>query len=137
MGNDLGRLLANALADQAALLVGCNRNNFFAAEHLWPQQIHYHSAGRVDAAMRVEALIESRLGKPLPPAQPGCSLSEINTNDVSQVAKVLVNRSRLASALARSSDLQRRLCALYYHDFACHDYELLPACKAPATTWME
>jgi len=144
---DLGMLLVNALADQAGLLVGCNRNNFFAAEHLWPQQIHYHSAGRVDAAMRVEtllddasrveALIESRLGKPLPPAQPGCSLSEINTNDVSQVAKVLVNRSRLASALARSSDLQRRLCALYYHDFACHDYELLPACKAPATTWME
>jgi len=91
----------------------------------------------LDDASRVEALIESRLGKPLPPAQPGCSLSEINTNDVSQVAKVLVNRSRLASALARSSDLQRRLCALYYHDFACHDYELLPACKAPATTWME
>ena len=73
----------------------------------------------------------------------GCTLDELkyinNADDAaSEVTQIpFHDPERLKDVVGRSADLQRRLCALYYHDFVCLGYELLDACKGPADDWLE
>lgn len=48
----------------------------------------------------------------------------------------LANETVALSLIDRSDDLQQRICAMYYHDFTCGGYELLPACKGEPSTWL-
>jgi len=143
-------LLAHALSDAARTNMGGCAPMTFGGEHLWPQLLHLAPSGRVDAVFRLESVeadsarFEAHLAEALgvaslPAAQLGCSWEALHTNDDSThgLAAGLDDEARLRALVYRSADLQRRLCALYYHDFVCGGYALLDACQAPAAEWLD
>merc|ERR1719331_3638336 len=102
---------------------------------MWPQMLHLAQAGRADAVIRLESvaadslrlerLLESSRKLKLPPAAANCSMAEIHVNEGTVLHESLDNHTQMGRVLARSPDLQRRVCAFYYHDFVCGGYELL------------
>ena len=131
---------------------GCSGEPF-SGEHMWSEYTHLAAIGRVDAMLRLEDIegdvkrfeqvIEKQTGTKLPEPQEGCKIEELafinNAQDEhSEVVQIpWHDTDRLKDVLSRSADLQRRVCALYYHDFVCLGYELLEACKAPAEEWLD
>ena len=146
----LASLFSHLLSDIAKTRnVGCG-GELHAGEHLWPQMLHLNPVGRADVVLRLENLDEDvqrfeewlaiTTGKPkLPPAPKGCTIDELHNNDSGDKAlhPGMFNNGRLADILGRSPDLQKRVCALYYHDFVCAGYELLEACKGDLDTWLD
>lgn len=139
-------LFGHALSDAARTqMTGCE-DGLFGGEHMWPQFQHYARAGRADVVLRLEQIeddttrfehwLESHLGEALPPLQPNCSITSLKVNKGTVLEPALANETVAASLIERSSDLQQRICAMYYHDFTCGGYDLLPACQAPADTWL-
>ena len=145
--HQLATLFSKALSDAAKQnQLGCG-SPMFGNEHMWPQVLHTHRAGRADAVIRLEhvdedeprfeKLLAARLGRALPPVQENCSLSSIhNGASDTLVEPAISNNTGLASIMSRSPTMQRRVCALYYHDFVCGGYELPPACKEPTELWL-
>lgn len=146
--NQMLNLFGHALADSAKQnMMGCD-DQMFGGEHMWPQMVHVSRAGRADAIMRIEQVeedsqrfehfLEDHLGVSLPTLPPNstCSMTSTHTNNGTVLEPALGDTSVAASIIERSPDLQRRICALYYHDFVCGGYELLPACKAPPSQWL-
>ena len=142
-------LFSAVLSDAArSMTVGCDQM-MWAGEHMWPQSTHISSAGRTDAVMRLENLgqdslnfekfLEAKQGNPLPPAPANCSVANIHENDgvLGHIDDALVNSTLLSEIIQRSPDLQRRICALYYHDYVCLGYELPIACTAPTNEWLD
>lgn len=147
----MASLLGHALSDAAQQnMLGCG-DWMYGSDHLWPQLMDVARPGRADAmlryeslevdANRLETLLAHRLGKPLPPAKDGCSIAELRSKSnpregFAMLEPGLANSTMAQEVLSKSPDLQRRICALYYHDFVCSGYELLPACKAPMSLWL-
>jgi len=149
----MASLLGHALSDAAKQhLLGCE-SWMSGGEHMRPQMIDLHRSGRADAVLRLESLAEDSLrfekilaekrGEPLPPASEGCSVAEIlgdrdpTAEGFALLEPGLANTTMSESVLRRSPDLQRRLCALYYHDFVCGGYELLDACRGHPDQWLD
>lgn len=142
-------LLGHALSDAAnADMIGCG-SQLFGGEHMWPQHLHASAAGRADAILRLESLSddEGRLESEvlaktlgagaLPPASDECSIANIHENLGTTIEPMLGDEDALRGIVARSTDLQRRICAFYYHDFVCGGYALPEACQAPAAEWLD
>jgi len=149
----MASLLGHALSDAAKQhLLGCE-SWMSGGERMRPQMIDLHRSGRADAVLRLESLAEDSLrfekilaekrGEPLPPASEGCSVAEIlgdrdpTAEGFALLEPGLANTTMSESVLRRSPDLQRRLCALYYHDFVCGGYELLDACRGHPDQWLD
>lgn len=144
---ELATLFAKGLSDAARQFqLGCDSQSF-GNEHMWPQVMHTHRAGRADAIIRLEhadedeprfdELLSKRLGHKIPPAPPNCTLSTMHRGGQDTLVEPAINNaSAFKSIVARSPTLQRRICALYYHDFVCGGYELPPACKQPTGLWL-
>ena len=147
------QLFAHGLSDAARMRgPGCTGDTF-GGEHMWSEYEHLSPVGHVDAMIRLEdmasdskrfeKLVESKTGASLPEAPEECDLEKLefvnNAKDAdSAVARVpWHDTDRLKAVIDRSPDLQRRVCALYYHDFVCLGYEMLDACKGPAEQWLE
>ena len=144
--NTLATIFGHALSDAAKQnMIGCNDQQF-GGEHMWPQFMHIARAGRADAVLRLETIeedsrhfedyLQHTLGQTLPPARDDCSITSTHVNQGTVIEPALSNTTLLNDIVLRSPALQRRICALYYHDFVCGSYELLEACKAPVATWL-
>ena len=139
-----------ALSDAAKQnMLGCGQNHF-GGEHMWPQFTHMSRAGRIDAVMHFEDMetgtaafetyVERKLGRSLPPNTNNCSMvgpSGSASNVGTVIEQSLTNSSGMGLIIQRSTQLQQRICAMYYHDFTCGGYELLPACRAPVSEWLD
>jgi len=144
-------LLGHALSDVAnQVMLGCEPLKF-GSDQMWPQLIDVARAGRADYVLRVENLKKDSLrfeaelasqGKLLPPAKEGCSVAEIEGSEASNhgysmLEPGLANFAMAKEIMQKSPALQRRMCALYYHDLVCGGYELPEACTAPVETWFD
>ena len=146
----LGSLFSAALTDAARTGgIGCIGDNF-AGEHMWSQANHLHTVLRTDAIFRLEQLdadverfetfYAATTGTPLPPATDGCNFAELDANVAeggdNWIHPMVHDVDRLQGIIARSPDLQQRVCALFYHDYTCLGYELLSACQGPTDEWL-
>lgn len=146
------QLFAHGLSDAARMRgPGCSGDTF-AGEHVWSEYTHLSPIGHVDAMIRLEdiaadskrfeALVEKKTGEQLPKAADECDLEKLefinNAKDADSGVSHIPwhDTDRLKTMIDRSPDLQRRVCALYYHDFVCLGYEMLDACKGPAEEWL-
>lgn len=145
----LAQLFSHALSDIAKThSIGCD-GQIYAGEHLWSQETHLQGVGRADVVIRLESLEEDvarfekwlgeKMGHELPPPKEGCTLEELKVNEGTnkELPSGMFDPDRLKEIMGRSDDLQKRVCALFYHDFVCAGYELLDACKdAPVSSWL-
>lgn len=124
--------------------LGCD-DLTFGGEHMMPYSNRLKAAMRIDLAMKLESVsadeerFEAYLkanGTALPPTPPGCTFEEMHGNEGNDgIPDVMYNTAQVKAVVARSTDLQRRVCALYYQDFVCGGYSVPDACAEP-TTWM-
>ena len=75
--------------------------------------------------------------RPLPPAEEGCDIAELHENLGTVLEPAVANMTMVKGIFRQSPDLQRRVCAFYWHDFVCTGYELPPACQAPTSEWLD
>ena len=143
----MAQLYSHALSDAAkAVTFGCGQQNF-GGEHMFPYMPNLYHAGRIDLLMRLENVddeepkfeewITKNTNKPMKPMRENCTFAgaagnvgEAGTN------KGLFNPDQLKDVTAKSVDLQRRVCAMYWSDYVCSAYELPTACQNP-DSWME
>ena len=68
----------------------------------------------------------------------GCNTTFLYENDDTGTHPELDNKDRIYGIIDRSEDLQRRIAALYYHDYMCLDYQFPPAAGQGASAdWLE
>jgi len=145
----LANLFATALSDQMTepqTSFGCDAQRF-GGEHMHPYSPLLVPAERIDFVMKLETAMDDQAkfekelaqkGIRVPPLKdPNCTFDAMHGNAAEKELKEeLYDADKLKGAIAKSTDLQRRICLMYPHDYLCYGYKMPDACD-DMDSWVE
>ena len=143
----IAQLYSHALSDTSKQATfGCGQQTF-GGEHMQPYMPNLYQLGRLDLLMRLEDVddeepkfeewITKNAHVAMKPMKENCTFGGVAGNVGDEgVNQGLFNPDHLKDVFAKSADLQRRTCAMFWSDYVCSAYDLPTACQDP-DSWME
>jgi len=145
----IGQMYAYALADQqleTMTPMGCQMPTY-AGEHMHPFHGQAVTASRIDFVLKLESMTDDmnafedklkELGHPMPALKdPNCTFENMHDNaEEPALDEELYDPHKLEYAIGNSTDLQRRICLAYVHDYLCYGYAMPTACD-DMDSWAE